>query len=550
MTMNPNFKWMIHALAGVMIVFSAQADTKTWSASATTTSWALGSNWVGGVAPVAGDDVVVFGRSAGGAFSPTENLAYTNVTLHSLTLKDSLDGNINLTLSRKVKIGAGGLSNGVPATAWWYLNDAVELTEDQTWSSAGRPIDVVGAFTGAKLTWSPVNDTATLFFRFNSTTWTSGLDVRGSVEARFYNFTGGSTITPFGVGNVTMINQKSNASTASSPTIALDSGVNTNLATAYTLPNNIILSDMGTTGNFNIRRGQNSDESVDAYFFILAGNITGSVNSSRTLTFSSAQTKVAQHVLTGTNTYSAQTVIATNVVLRIGNNGTSGTLGTGAITVNNGGKLAFNRSDTLMVSNVISGVGQVIQLGSGTTLLTGTNNFTAGMTVSNGTLWACNTAGSATGTNRVNVFSGATLGGIGMITGVVNVASGGYLKPGTNSIGTLTVGGLALASGATYAMQVGGVGSCDRCVVTKGAIDVTGSTLSVSFENSYVPTPGDSFTIIRNIPGTAVTGRFTNDTDFKVSSIPGVFSIKYTGGAGQDVVLHYKGILGTCICIQ
>ena len=49
----------------------------------------------------------------------------------------------------------------------------------------------------------------------------------------------------------------------------------------------------------------------------------------------------------------------------IGDGGTTGTLGTGAVT--NNADLAFNRSNALTVANVISGTGTVNQVGAGTT---------------------------------------------------------------------------------------------------------------------------------------------------------------------------------------
>ncbi|MEI8039258.1 MAG: hypothetical protein WCJ14_12785, partial [Verrucomicrobiota bacterium] len=73
--------------AAMLASHAAHAGTITWnSANATTTSWALGSNWIGGVAPVAGDDVVV---TADGTFDPTVNTAYTGIAIKSLTLTGS-----------------------------------------------------------------------------------------------------------------------------------------------------------------------------------------------------------------------------------------------------------------------------------------------------------------------------------------------------------------------------------------------------------------------------------------------------------------------------
>jgi autotransporter-associated beta strand protein len=877
--------------AGLFLSGSAQAGTKTWSASATTTSWNLDSNWEGGAKPVAGDDVVVFGRTVAST-APSDNSAYTGITLNSLTMKTGIDGNVNLTLGSALKIGAGGITNSM--ASGYFTVQAVDLTADQVWAGT-RTIIVGGAITGAKLT-----SNVGILMPARSPAWTAGLfGVPFGMQTQTAD--AGGTCYAYGAGPVTMINQYVNG-TVVSPVLSLAApAAATNLSKAITLPNNLILQDNSTSGNFGIDTSQNSVSPTNAHW-ILTGTITGIVNASRTLTFSvnATYTKNVVYILTGTNTYTAQTVINTApVTLQIGNGGTTGTLGTGPVTDN--GILVFNHSDDITISNFISGAGMLIQKGpgnitltstntftgpttisagkvkldktlslqnssydtlgstdaigldvtgltaltlgglrgnldlttaitgysaltnltlnpqgtltntysgviangsgdmplvksgTGTQILAGTNTFSGGLTinagtliagaagslgigsvtgaassiltfnipvettfsnkihkitgsdnsylnnsgsgriilsgtltgggnsyttirgtgsdggfvlkgantlasrpvvdnttvwvgnsnaldsvmgrvgfgdynhsgklyllngitfsvpiwdfclgsnysnltftvgtdqtnavatvssavslrksalttdintwnfeaaegamitfsgvisqdystntlgnivlnpvnkigtgivifkgnntyggvttVSNGTLWVNNTSGSGTGTNRVSVLTGATLGGVGMITGPVSVASSAALAPGTNSVGTLTVGSLTLSSNATFAVRLGGTAviSYDRCVVTKGTIDLTNAKLSVAFANGFLPAPSDTFTIIRNVPGSAVTGRFTDDTDFKVAGIEGVFRISYTGGAGQDVVLRYMGLRGTIVSFQ
>ena len=106
-----------------------------------------------------------------------------------------------------------------------------------------------------------------------------------------------------------------------------------------------------------------------------SGNITGGgglkiTGGSQTRTF------------TGTNSYGWTTISAG--ILQIGNAGTSGTLGLGPVT--NNATLTFDRSDALAVSNLISGTGALIQSGTGTLTLFGTNLYTGGTTLAAGIL--------------------------------------------------------------------------------------------------------------------------------------------------------------------
>ena len=98
--------------------------------------------------------------------------------------------------------------------------------------------------------------------------------------------------------------------------------------------------------------------------------------------------------LTGANTYSGTTTISTGT-LQIGNGGTTGTLGTGAV-VNNAG-VRINRSDAVTVGNVISGTGTRLPTQERNDDADGNEDLHAGLTtISAGTLQIGN--GGTTGT--------------------------------------------------------------------------------------------------------------------------------------------------------
>jgi autotransporter-associated beta strand protein len=90
-------------------------------------------------------------------------------------------------------------------------------------------------------------------------------------------------------------------------------------------------------------------------------------------------------VLTGANSFAGRTEINQGT-LQIGEGGASGSLGTSAIVIAAGARLAFDRSDSASFANAISGAGAVRQIGTGTTILTGANSYGGGTTISAGTL--------------------------------------------------------------------------------------------------------------------------------------------------------------------
>ncbi len=195
--------------------------------------------------------------------------------------------------------------------------------------------------------------------------------------------------------------------------------------------------------------------------------------------------------------------------LNIGNGGAAGILNAARVTGGSGtATLNFNHTNSAYyftndgtssgAAIIISGSTTVNQNGSGTTILTGNNDYFGDTNINAGTLLV---NGSITSNTFVN--SGGTLGGSGSL-GNVTVNSGGTLSPG-NSPGILTVNGnLTLNSGATTVMQIDGA--------TLGTqydhIDVVGiamlnGTLDLRF--SYAP-PGGSTYNLMNAGNIVLTG--------------------------------------------
>jgi outer membrane autotransporter protein len=200
-------------------------------------------------------------------------------------------------------------------------------------------------------------------------------------------------------------------------------------------------------------------------FFDTNGNsvtLAGTIGGAGDLTKAGAGTLT----LTNTNTYTGETTISAGT-LQLGNGGATGSI-LGDVVDN--GVLAFNHSNELTFGGKISGSGAVNQLGSGTTILTGSSSYTGGTTISSGTLQLGNggTTGSITGDvvdNGVLSFNRSdalTLAGnISGSGGVHQLGSGKTILTGSNSYTgdtTISAGTLQFGDGSSDGGAAGGTG--------------------------------------------------------------------------------------------
>ncbi|NKJ22376.1 autotransporter-associated beta strand repeat-containing protein [Dyella sp. SG609] len=200
--------------------------------------------------------------------------------------------------------------------------------------------------------------------------------------------------------------------------------------------------------------------------------------------------------LTGTNTYTGNTVI-NGGILQLGAGGTTGSIASANVIVA-AGTLAFDRADTSTVPGTISGAGNVVQQGSGATVLTAANTYTGGTTITAGTLQLGN--GGANGSilgdvvdngtlafNRSDIYTfGGLVSGTG---GVTQLGNGTTVLTGTNTYkgattvqaGTLLVNGDQTGATGATTVQNGG---------TLGGKGIVGGDVTVA--NGGALNPGDA----------------------------------------------------------
>jgi len=138
-------------------------------------------------------------------------------------------------------------------------------------------------------------------------------------------------------------------------------------------------------------------------------------------------------------------------------------------------------------------------------------------------------------TAAVNVNSGGTfdLHGQTDTVGPVTV-TGGTLTTGGTSAGRLTASNTSFNAAATLAMRLVDAAASDRITVS-GTVAV-GGALQVSAASPV--SPGTAITLIDNDGTDAVAGTFAGLPKGAVVTVGGqTFTISYTGGTGNDVVL-------------
>ena len=400
----------------------------------------------------------------------------------------------------------------------WYGTTALVKNGPGTWllpaqcgMSGGVTVNAGTLELGANtLQWSrcdvTVNSGGTLFLTSTNTTHIDGNLVinGGSVGSGTPNARWGSYSFDFGIhatgtgGTLSATGMVSGTSGNEIP-ITVDAGATLNVPgsfgwSAYNYnpaitengPGTMILSGSNsTTGTLTVNSGT---------LQIGAGGTTGSIASNSivnnsALVFNRAdsstvsgiisgtgivnKTGLGTLILTGSNTYSGETVVNSGT-LQLGNGGTAGSLSPSGALVNNG-TLAFERSNTITQGTdfaaTISGSGRVVQAGAGTAILSGSNSYSGGTIVSSGVLQVGGANALGTGGLTVN---GGTLDLSGNSVAVPSFSgTGGSITNLASGTSTLTA---SVSGSSTYAgALVDGSGSVALTKTGTGTLLLTGS---------------------------------------------------------------------------
>ena len=214
---------------------------------------------------------------------------------------------------------------------------------------------------------------------------------------------------------------------------------------------------------------------------------------------------------------------------------------------------AANSIDVLGTTLVTSTAVGDQYFSTATSIVIGTDDLDAGAAhtvhLTNGTFFT--TAAGGDIFSPTELSSGATLAGTGEVTGTVNALNGSTLAPGFNAPGVqpgiLNTGSITMTAGVAFNVQFAGTTPGNTAtdhdqLNTTGTVTLNNATLNLSAISGFVPSDGDSFTIINNDGADVVNGTFNGLPDDAIIADflgSGLYAqIHYDGGTGNDVVFN------------
>ena len=351
------------------------------------------------------------GTSSGGKNTTTTGgtVAFDTGTFsiaNELDLAVAISGTSTDNIGGIVNVGSDSSSNGVFTLGSSTTPGVFHIADNTGGSSASSAIGVFNVAGGTANVYANIDDVSTA----GTSTTTVALS-GGTLNMEGYAIgpkTAAGNTGAVGTRNLSTIAFPNGTATLENlgGTGINDAGLNiaTGTGTLIVEGNNNTYSGTTSTSAATLQIGGPGDSVLPTAPFTAPG-ATVTVTGAGTFAFGSSLNSTWQGLVTGsgnlgqtgtgtttivtTQTYTGNTSV-TNGVLQVGNNGTVGALGlsaTSTITVSGSGTLALNHSDNaLSISNLITGTGVLAQIGSGTSTISGANNYSGGTSVSNGDL--------------------------------------------------------------------------------------------------------------------------------------------------------------------
>jgi fibronectin-binding autotransporter adhesin len=222
-----------------------------------------------------------------------------------------------------------------------------------------------------------------------------GITKEGGARLDFSNiantFSGPITVNSGELRALTGIDQTGELSTLGTGAVTVNSGAQLTMSTAAATTNAKSYGNAISLDSATLR--------ANGGVTTLSGPIT--LSGANTIQTVSGTTLIIQENMVGTGSFTK----AEAGRLQIGNGGTTGTLGSGSVTIS-GGSLQISRSNDYTVANDISGGGVFRTQGTGTITLTGNNSWTGNTRVLGGGVLSVTTVDDAGGTGVLGAPGG------------------------------------------------------------------------------------------------------------------------------------------------